>query len=164
LALDVTFYTGLASALFYGLLIWAGGPWLVRFLRARQQNIVAELSRADEARAEVAKVRAYYESEKERVRAEASELLAEGKRDAAALREQLIIQAQEEIGRIEARNLRAITLAKQAALVEIYQAAADRSVRGAETYLKSELKGDHQDRLFAEALDRLANQFREAKA
>jgi F-type H+-transporting ATPase subunit b len=161
---DLSLWTGIASAIFYVLLIAAFGPKLVGALRRRQQGIVTELDRADVAKAEVDRVRQRYDAEIARVQSQAQEMIAEGKRDAAVMRDQLVAQARAEIDRIRARTTREIGLAQHAASVEIYRAAADKAYGAASRTLKAELNSGDRQSLADKALAELETALGSAKA
>jgi F-type H+-transporting ATPase subunit b len=144
---DLPLWQGISSAIFFAVLVAFAGPSLGRLLRDRERHIVETLARADVAQRELAGLRAKNEAELARVRAEADEMLAEGRRDAAALHDALVEQARQEIDRIKARTTRDIRLAEHAARVELYRLAADRAFVVAQRALENELRPDDHQRL-----------------
>jgi F-type H+-transporting ATPase subunit b len=152
---DLPLWQGVASVLFFAVLIYFAGPPLIKALRSREKTIVEQLGRADVAHGQLMQLRAQNEAQLARVRAEAAEMLAEGKRDADALRLQLIETARQEIERMKARTLREIGQAEHAARVELYRLAADRAVAVAGRTLASELRADDHQRLVERSLKSL---------
>jgi F-type H+-transporting ATPase subunit b len=144
---DLPLWAGISSAIFFAILAYTAGPPLLKALRNRERSIVEVLAKADIAHRELEALRAKNAVELARVQREAKEMLAEGKRDAAALREELVEQARQEIDRIKARTSRDIGLAENAARVELYRLAADRAFEVARKVLESEIKPDDHKRL-----------------
>jgi F-type H+-transporting ATPase subunit b len=144
---DLPLWQGISSAIFFVLLVYFAGPPLMKLLRQRERRIVETLARADVAQNELAALRARNDSELAKVQREAEEMLAEGRRDAAVLRQELVEQARQEIDRIKARTAREIRQAEHAARVELYRLAADRAFGVAQRVLQSELRPDDHNRL-----------------
>jgi F-type H+-transporting ATPase subunit b len=144
---DLPLWSGIAWAIFAAILVYfAGGP-LVKALRKREESTVVLLAKAETAQKELATVRAKIDADLARVRAEAAEMLAEGKRDAAALRIDLVNQAKQEIDRIQSRTTREISQAEHTAKIEMFRLVANRAVSAAEGALKKELKPDDHAKL-----------------
>ena len=152
---DLPLWAGICSAIFFALLIYFAGPPLMKALRSREKSMVELLGRADVAHRELEALRGQHAAALARVQAEAAEMLAQGKRDAQALREDLVALARHEIDRMKARTTREIGLAEHAARVELYRLAADRAVALAGRALASELRPDDHQRLVERSLKSL---------
>jgi F-type H+-transporting ATPase subunit b len=152
---DLPLWNAIASAIFFVILAYVAGPPLVKALRRREQSTVELLSRSDVARQALESLRDKNAVELARVQREAEKMLAEGRRDAAALRQDLLEQARQEIGRIQARTNRDIALAENAARVELYRTAADLSFGVAERLLRAELRADDHRRLVDQSINSL---------
>ena len=144
---DLPLWSGIAWLIFAAILVYAFGPKLVKSLREREVTTVELLARAEAAQKDLAALRARNEADLARVRAEAAEMMAEGKRDAAALRVDLVEQAKQEIDRIRNRTTREITQAEHTARIELYRTAADRAYTVAQNVLRKELKDDDHAKL-----------------
>lgn len=152
---DLPLWAGISSAIFFVVLAYLAGPPLLKALRSREQSTVEVLSKSDVARRALESLRAKNAVELARVQKEADEMLAEGRRDAAVLKQELIEQARQEIERIKARSRRDISLAENAARVELYRSAADLSFRVAERVLQAELRADDHKRLVDQSINSL---------
>ncbi|HVJ79997.1 MAG TPA: ATP synthase F0 subunit B [Planctomycetia bacterium] len=151
-AVDLPLWALFTSVLFYGMLAYFAGPALVKGLANRQASVAESLARADVARQEAAALRAKFAAEKKRIEQEAAALLEEGKRDAQDLRSALVAHAKSEIARMEIRTTRETNSARQAAEIELYRAAANRSVDVASAVLAKSLRADDQKRLVGEGI------------
>jgi F-type H+-transporting ATPase subunit b len=156
---DLPLWQGIAWAIFAALLVYFAGPPLMAALRARERGIVEVLAKAEIAQRELADLRAKNEAELARVRAEAAEMLAEGRRDAAVLRQELVEQAKREIVHLRARTSREISQAELTARVELFRAAADRAFEVAQRALANELRDDDHRRLLDRSMASLERTF-----
>ena len=154
---DLPLWAGISSAIFFAILGYFAGPPLLKSLQQRERKIVDVLAKADVAHGELEALRAKNAVELARVRREADEMLAVGKRDAAALRDNLVEQARQEIDRIKARTLREIRQAEHTARVELFRQTADQAHEVAQQALRKELRPEDHTRLLdqsAKALEK----------
>ena len=159
---DLEMWSGLVSVIFYGGLIYFAAPPIRKALKLRQRGTLAELARADLAQREIAKLKVRHEAAVVSVAAEARTMVAEGQRDAEALRNSLVAQAREEIARMQARGERETQQATYAATADIHRAGAEKAVAVARQSLRNSIgKADHEA-LVDQALGQLEQRFRGA--
>ena len=139
------------------LFLWkfAWGP-IAKSLDEREQRIHGDVNRAEEAlKAAEAKGQEYAQKLSD-IRGEAQALIAEGKSDAEKLRAKIEAAARAEAARLVDEARREVTLAKDAALHELREAAADMAMEMAAKAAGKIIKPADEKRLREEALAELA--------
>jgi F-type H+-transporting ATPase subunit b len=130
---------------------YAWGP-ILKSLQAREEFIRESLARAKRDRDESEARLREYEERLASARGEATELVEAGRRDAAALARQIQEEAKRESERILERARREISLAKGAAVKELYDTSAKLATEIASRILGRELTPQDHERLIAESI------------
>lgn len=138
------------------LLLWvlrryAWGPILER-LTAREQFIRESLEEARKDREEAEARLKEYETRLASARAEATEIVDEGRRDGEQVRQRIEEEAKAEAEKIVARARREIELAKEAAVEELFGVAGELATEVAEKIVRRELTAEDHQRLIEESL------------
>ena len=136
---------------------YAWGP-LLDVLQKREQFIHDSLAEAKEDRDQAESRLAEYTSKLHEARAEASEIVEEGRRDAEVVKARIEEEAREESRKVLDRAKREIELAKQTAIKELYTSSATLATEMAARILRKELSAAEREKLVARSLDEL-NQF-----
>jgi F-type H+-transporting ATPase subunit b len=129
----------------------AWGPML-EGLQKREENIQAALVEAKEAREEARKLKDELQAQRNKAAQEVAEAIAEARRDAENLRNDMMAKAKAEIQTERDRLLREISTAKDQALQEIWQRAADLATTISSKAVKKTLSVDDHRRLVDEAI------------
>lgn len=147
-----------------GLVIWTTFTFLVvmialRFfawkpiakaLDDRAEKIHADLDRADGIRRDAEARLEEYMGKLNGLRAEGQEIISEARRDAEALKRDVLEEAKKEVEAVKARGTRDVQLAMDKALEEYHQTLTDMSVAVAGQILGRTLNAsDHQDLIAA---------------
>ena len=130
---------------------YAWGP-LLSSLQERERFIHDSLAQAKEDR-EAAEARLKeYTDKLDEARAEASEIVVEGRRDAEVVKQRIEEDARAEATRMVERAKREIDIAKQTAIKELYTTGASLATDMAARVMKREISDQDHERLIAEAL------------
>ena len=133
---------------------FAWGP-LLSGLQEREQFIRESLEKAKEERDSSEARLAEYTQKLNEARAEASEIVDEGRRDAEVVKAKVEEDARTEASLILERAKREIELAKQSAIREIYTASAKFATNAASKIIGREIDpADHQ-RLIEQSIDEI---------
>ena len=133
---------------------FAWGP-LLNTLQERESFIRESLEQAKADR-EAAEARLEEYNEKlHEARAEAHEIVREGRHDAEAVRRRVEDEAKDEADKIVERARREIEIAKQTAVKELYSVSAMLATHAASKIVRQELKADDHERLIAESIAEL---------
>ncbi|MCP4200917.1 MAG: F0F1 ATP synthase subunit B [bacterium] len=133
---------------------YAWGP-LLDALQKREQFIHDSLAEAKRDREEAEKRLEEHTSQLNQARAEATELVEEGRRDAKAVKARIEEEAREESQKILDRAKREIELAKQTAIKELYTSSASLATEMASRILRKELSTAEKEKMIARSLDEL---------
>lgn len=140
---------------FIGLLLilraFAWNP-LLKALRDREKFIQESIDAAAREREASEKLLAEYKAQLDRARAEATAIVAEGRRDAEVVRKRIQDEARKEAEAMLERARREIRLATDAAVRDLYDRTAELSLQLAGTLISKELKLDDHRRLVDESL------------
>ena len=124
-------------------------------LQEREKFIRESLEQAKTDR-EAAETRlAEYSEKLDEARAEAHEIVREGRRDAEAVRRRVEDEAKEEADKMLVRAKREIEIAKQTAVRELYSVSASLATRAASKIVGQELKPEDHERLIEESIAEL---------
>ena len=139
------------------LVLWkfAWGP-ISKSLHEREQRIRGDVGRAEAALAAAEAKAQEYQQKLSDIRGEAQALIAEGKADAEKLRAKIEADARAEAKRLIEEARREVGLAKDAALAELREAAADMAMTMAAKAAGKILTPADEKRLRQEALAELA--------
>lgn len=156
--LDVAIWTIFVFlALFFILRAYAWGP-IQEALAKRERDAVAAAEAAELARQEAVLLRQQFAKEKDETSRQVAELIAEARRDAQQVAEDLKRQALAEIATERERLLREVGTARDQALQEIWQKAATLATQVSSRILPRELSDADQRRLVELALNDLQAQ------
>ena len=133
---------------------FAWGP-ILDMLQKREDFIKDSLDAAKKDRDEAQASLARYEERLASARAEATEIVEEGRRDAEAVRQRIEAKAQEEADKMIARAKREISIARETSVKELYAVSGQLATDLASKIVGRELKADDHQRLIDEALDQL---------
>lgn len=138
------------------LVLWkfAWGP-ISKSLEEREQRIHGDVNRAEQALAQADAKAKEYEQKLSDIRGEAQAIIAEGKADAEKLRKKIEDEARAEAARLVEEARREVGLAKDAAVAELREAAADMAMEMAAKAAGKILKPADEKRLREEALAEL---------
>jgi F-type H+-transporting ATPase subunit b len=151
-ALDLTVWS-IVVFLLLMLVLWlmAWKPML-KALQDREHNIKTALEEAQRARAEGAQLRAEFEQEKARAHDAVRQMIEEARRDAERLKEEIKEQGRTEVQAERDRARRDIDTARDQALAQITERAADLAAVISAKFLKRQVNPDDHRRLVDEAL------------
>jgi F-type H+-transporting ATPase subunit b len=136
---------------------FAWGP-LLSTLQERERFIRDSLAQAKADR-EAAEARlAEYTHKLEEARAEATEIVDEGRRDGEVVKAKIEGEARAEATKLIERAKREIDVAKKTAIRELYATSARLATEVAARLIKREVKAADHERLIGEAIDDLGRQ------
>jgi F-type H+-transporting ATPase subunit b len=133
---------------------FAWGP-LLDGLQQREQFIRESLGRAKDDREQAEARLKEYTDQLQTARAEATQIVEEGRRDAEVVKGRIETEAQAEAGKMVERAKREVELAKQAAVSELYKTSATLATQIASQILQRELKPEDHDRLITSAIEEI---------
>lgn len=147
------------SLLVFGILMfilyrYAWGPML-KALDEREAKMRAAFDEAQVARVEAQKAREEFEAKIRETEQQVAALIEEARRDAQHTRNQMIQDANKEATEIKDRALRAIKLAEDEALNNIFTQAGELAALVAGRVLSRELSPDEHRRLVSVALEEI---------
>ena len=146
----------LITLIIFGLVLYILGKtaWkpLLNVLQEREATIREAIEAARRDREEAERKLAEYRAQLEQARTEAAELVAEGRRDAEAVRQRIKEEARHEGDQMIARARQDIRLATDSARKELHDEVSDLSVRMAARIIQKELSAADHRALVAEAL------------
>lgn len=125
---------------------------IIRALDSRADKIQGDIDQANQDREEAEKLLAARKAELDEQLSKAQEIIAEGKKDAEALKEDIVARANSEAEDIKDRTKREIELAKQKALSEIQNTVLDLSVSIAGKIIDKELDAQTHKALVEKSL------------
>ncbi|MFZ1991331.1 MAG: F0F1 ATP synthase subunit B [Alphaproteobacteria bacterium] len=131
---------------------------LLAQLRRREESIAEALRRSQEREAQSEELLKAYQARLEAAEAEAAEVVARGRKAAAESREQVLSAARDEAGRTMTQAKEEIDQAKEAAVRDLYAAAADLATDVAERVIGKSLKDADHARLVDESLGQIRRQ------
>jgi len=132
----------------------AWGP-ILEGLQKREEHIRSAVEEAKSARAETVRIQAQYKAEMDAKFAEIPKIMEEARRDAEALKEELRSQSSKEITADRQRLRREIDNARDQALKEIWEQAAQLATLISAKVIGKSLSGDDHRRLIDESLHEL---------
>jgi F-type H+-transporting ATPase subunit b len=129
----------------------AWGP-MMKALAERESRISGAIAEADRIKSEAESLLARYETLLDKAKDEARGILDEARRDGLVLRDGIRDKAHQEAEEFKARARREIELAKDGAIQELWDTAADLSTDLATRIIGRTLDGADQDRLVRELI------------
>jgi len=133
---------------------YAWGPML-EALRRREQFIEETIENARKQKAEADALLAKYQEQLDKSQQEARAIIEQARRDAEQVRQRLQAEARTEAEQMIERARQEIALARDAALRELQDVAADLAVGAASKILRREVSGDDHRRLIEQSLAEL---------
>lgn len=155
LGLPVQVYWTLNLFAFLGILAYAAGPALVRFLEDKQQQLAHQLADARRQQEEAATMATRLEGQVAELRRELEELTARAEREGERERQEILAEAERERARIEATVEVEIAQALQQARQQLTAHAARLAAELAEQRLATGLSREDKKRIFRDNLARL---------
>lgn len=125
-------------------------------LKSREQAIREGLEAAAKAKAEAERTAKELDAKISEVQKQGAQALAQAKADASKLAETIRLQAEAEAAALKERTLSEIDAAKQQALAEINQRAADLGISVARKILQREIRVEDQQKLVEQSIAELA--------
>jgi len=162
-----TFYPGdlgqaIAAILIFLLLLAVLGRWawkpLVTQLRRREQSIADAVEQSEQRERESRDLLAHYTERIESAQHEAQEVIAAARREAAGIREEITAAAREEGQKFIAAAKQEVQQAKQEALRELYESAAELCTEVAAQVLSKSLDENEHHRLLEESISQIRQQ------
>lgn len=159
-ALKLTLWT-LLTFVCVLVILWkfAWGP-ILQALKQREDGIRHDIESAQQERSRAEDLKGNYEKKLEQARDEVVEIVAEGKRDATRLKDDLLAEARTEAAAIKTRAQRETDLAEAAAFERVWDTAAELSTHLAGRVIGRELSASDHQALIAEVI----SQYRDALA
>jgi F-type H+-transporting ATPase subunit b len=130
-------------------------PQLLRVLNEREHQIRGALEDARRERLAAEKLLADYKRQIDKAREEATAIVEEGRRDAEVVSRRIQDEARQEAGETLERAKREIALARDTAVKELYDQAAEVAVRVAAGVIRKELRAEDHRALVSESLARM---------
>jgi F-type H+-transporting ATPase subunit b len=133
---------------------FAWGP-VLGALQKREDFIRDSLEQAKRDREEAGARLKEYSDKIAQAKAEATEVVEEGRRDGDVLKHKIEDDAKAEAGRMIERAKREIGIAKDTAIKELYDLSGDLAVNIASRIIRKELNPKEHERLIAESIEEL---------
>jgi F-type H+-transporting ATPase subunit b len=124
-------------------------------LAKREQSIAAAVEEAQRLRAESEKLRAEMSAERQKANDAARELIEEARRDAQALKDEMVNSAKHEIQTERDRLHRELTIAKDQALQQLWERSAELATLISSKTIRRQISLDDHRALVDEALAEL---------
>lgn len=143
----------------FGVVLWVLGKYawgpMIDALQKREQFIRESLEQAKHDRDDAEARLKEYNEKLTVARAEATEIVGEGRRDAEVVKQRIEEEARQAAEDMVARAKREIDLAKQTAIKELYTNSARLATDIASRIVRRELTVEDHERLLQESLDEL---------
>ncbi len=127
---------------------------LLASLQNREDRIRNSLEEAEQAREQAEKMLKDYEEKLTTAKAEVKDLIAKGRKDAEAAKENLLKEANDECQRIKERSQQELKLTKEKAVKEIFDLAGDLAVSISTKLIQKTLDKKVQDEIIKDGLDK----------
>jgi len=131
-------------------------PMLARKMEERELRIAEGLKKAEEAEARARDLMEQQESILAAARADAQKLLADSRAAAENMKNDILRQAQEDIGAERERAKREIELERAKAIDDLKQATIDLTLEASARLLRRELRDEDHRRLAREVVEEVA--------
>jgi len=146
----------IASLIIFGLLLLVLGKWawkpIIEQLQKREKRIADTIQSAQDRQAQADALLEEYRQKLAAADAEAGEVLASARKEAAAAREQILQAARAEAQRIAEQSNTEIEQAKSVAIRDLYEQAAVLATDVAGKIIRRQLKPDDQKQMLQDAL------------
>jgi F-type H+-transporting ATPase subunit b len=153
---DPEFWVGIAFIGLMALFVYLKVPgMLAKALDERAAKIRAELEQAEKLHRDAQALFNEYSAKQKAAMAEADEIVARAKADAARLQEEAAAELQASLGRRRQLAETKIAQAEAQAIKEVREAAVDLAIAAARNIMIAELKGAKADSLVDQAIGEL---------
>jgi F-type H+-transporting ATPase subunit b len=149
---DLALWSGITFLIFLFLLGRFAWKPLVAALDAREGQIRGDISAAESARLKAEQMLAEHSKRMAQVQDEIREALAQGRRDAESLKQEIVGQAQKEAVAAKDRAVQEISRARDSALKDLFDVMATEVAHATQHVLGRSVNSSDQDRLIDEAL------------
>ncbi len=124
-------------------------------LDARAQKIHDDIDRAETLRSDAEEKLQEYLKKLDGLRAEGQEIVAEARKDADELKNEILATARKEAEDLKNRALREVSLARDSALEEIHNQVTDLSIAVAGQILERDLKAGDHEKMIKETISKI---------
>ena len=149
---DLALWSAVTFLIFLFLLGRFAWKPLVAALDAREGQIRGDISAAESARLKAEQMLAEHSKRMAQVQDEIREALAQGRRDAESLKQEIVGQAQKEAVAAKDRAVQEISRARDSALKDLFDVVATEVAHATQHVLGRSVNSSDQDRLIEEAL------------
>jgi F-type H+-transporting ATPase subunit b len=149
---DLAFWSLVTFVIFIALLGKFAWKPMIAALDKRESRMRDDISAAENARIKAEQMLAEHAQTLAKVQDEVRALLAEGRRDAERIKQEIVSEAQKEAEGSKQRAVQEIGRARDAALKDLFDVMATQVAHATEHVLGRSLNGGDQDRLIDEAL------------
>ena len=137
-------WASIAFVIVLSLLAWKAWPAIKAGLKARQDRIASDLSKAEEARVEAESSLEDYRRQLAEARTEAAGIIEDARQDAERVRRERIAAIDDELATMRARAAEDIRLATERAMSDLSTRVAELSIELAEKVVERNLDHDTQ--------------------
>jgi F-type H+-transporting ATPase subunit b len=149
---DLALWSAVTFLIFLFLLGRYAWKPLIAALDAREGQIRGDISAAESARLKAEQMLAEHSKRMAQVQDEIREALAQGRRDAESLKQEIVGQAQKEAVAAKDRAVQEISRARDSALKDLFDVMATEVAHATQHVLGRSVNSSDQDRLIEEAL------------
>ena len=149
---DLALWSAVTFLIFLFLLGRYAWKPLIAALDAREGQIRGDISAAESARLKAEQMLAEHSKRMAQVQDEIREALAQGRRDAESLKQEIVGQAQKEAVAAKDRAVQEISRARDSALKDLFDVMATEVAHATQHVLGRSVNSSDQDRLIDEAL------------
>jgi F-type H+-transporting ATPase subunit b len=149
---DLAFWSGIVFVIFLFVLGRYAWKPLIAALDEREGKIRGDISAAESARTKAEQMLAEHAKRMAQVHEEVREALAEARRDAERLKQEIVAQAQKEAQAAKDRAVHEISRARDSALKDLFDVMAGEVAQATRHVLGRSVNAADQDRLIEEAL------------
>jgi F-type H+-transporting ATPase subunit b len=154
--LDLGIFTLVVFLLLFAGLRVAAWPKISASLAAREDGIRRAITDAEKARIDSAEMLRQHQAKLDAVQEEVKALLAEARKDAEQMKNEIVASANTEATNIKNRAVADINVAKDHALQEVFGKLADQVAAATTQVVGRTVTGDDQNRFIREALSQVS--------
>jgi len=155
---DLALFSLIAFGILFLIMLKFGWKPIIEGLSKREQMIANQIERAEQSAKQSEALLAEYQSKIAAAAEEASQMIAEAKKDAEASKARIVAEAGAEAERQRQRAIADIQNAKDQALQELAIKSVDSAVSLAGNLIGKEVDANLHEKLIKESLDRFASQ------
>jgi F-type H+-transporting ATPase subunit b len=158
IAADLAIWTTVVFLLLLFILRRFAWSPILEGLRKREETIRAAIEEAQQARLEAEKARAEFQKERAKAEAQIPEIMEQARKDATRMVDEMREKASADINSDRQRLRREVETAKDQALAEIWNQAAQLATLISAKAIRRELSAEDHRRLVDEAMDEMRQQ------